>query len=115
MGGGNDYLDSNASFGGEETASGSYLHGGFGTDGMYLSVNQNHIGINLEDYTDGFKLTNKAILNEQGTSSNIGSVDDSYFEEFENIYTYAGEDTFYIAGATDDLSYIYAGIDNDFR
>ena len=80
---------------------------------MYLSVNQNHIGINSVDYTDGFKPTNKAILSEQGTATNISDVDDSYFEDFETIYTYEGDDTFYIAGSTGDLTNIYAGQDND--
>ena len=51
LGAGNDFLDSKASFGGEETASGSYFHGGSGDDGMYLSINQNHIPNSINNFS----------------------------------------------------------------
>ncbi len=114
LGGGDDFLDSHPDQSGEPTASGSYFHGGFGSDEWYLSEFQDHIGISSTDYSEAFKATNKAILTEQGNAININSgIDDSYFEEFEKIRTFEGDDTFYFSGTTDNLNEIYAGADND--
>ena len=77
LGAGNDFLDQHPDFSGEKTASDSYFHGGFGTDEMYFTAGEDHIGVNSDDYLDGFKPTNQAILTEQGNSTNIANVGDS--------------------------------------
>ncbi len=98
----------------------SYSYNHYDTIYNNLATSQ-HYGINSTNFSDAPIETNFSLLTEQGTNNNL-NVSEVYFKNFENLYMGESNDTFYLNGSINDLSYIDGEegddsifIDNDFQ
>ena len=83
---------------------GSYFDGGEGTEDTlnFPDFGEQHLGFSSDTYEDAIIGTNSAVLFATGGSANIDFSDLAYFDNFENIGLYSGDDSVYFGGDPED-------------